>query len=73
MARKSRKHPLKAAMMDVRSTVWYIRLSFANKDVSCSVENQKLIIEQWGAEHETPIKAERKRRSGRRNGQAVLF
>lgn len=55
MARKSRKHPLKAAMMDVRSTVGYIRLSVANKDVSCSVENQKLIIEQWGAEHEMPI------------------
>lgn len=55
MARKSRKQPLKAAMMDVRSTVGYIRLSVANKDESCSVENQKLIIEQWGAEHEMPI------------------
>lgn len=34
MARKSRKQPLKAAMMDVRSTVGYIRLSVANKDAS---------------------------------------
>lgn len=55
MARKSRKQPLKAAIMDVRSTVGYIRLSVANKDESCSVENQKLIIEQWAAEHELPI------------------
>lgn len=55
MARKSRKQPLKAAMMDVRSTVEYIRLSVANKDASCSVENQKLIIEQWAVEHEMPI------------------
>ena len=55
MARKSRKQPLKVATMDVRSTVGYIRLSVANKDESCSVENQKLIIEQWGAEHEMPI------------------
>lgn len=55
MARKSRKQPLKATTMDVRSTVGYIRLSVANKDESCSVKNQKLIIEQWGAEHEMPI------------------
>ena len=55
MARKSRKQPLKTATMDVRSTVGYIRLSVANKDESCSVENQKLIIEQWAAEHEMPI------------------
>lgn len=55
MARKSRKQQLKVATMDVRSTVGYIRLSVANKDESCSVENQKLIIEQWGAEHEMPI------------------
>lgn len=55
MARKSRKQPLKTATMDVRSTVGYIRLSVANKNASCSVENQKLIIEQWGAEHEMPI------------------
>lgn len=55
MARKSRKQPFKAATMDVRSTVGYIRLSIGNKDASCSVENQKLIIEQWAAEHEMPI------------------
>ena len=39
MARKSRKQPLKVVMMDVQSTVGYIRLSAANKDASCSVEN----------------------------------
>lgn len=55
MARKSRKQPLKVAEMDARSTVGYIRLSVANKDESCSVENQKLIIEQWAAEHEMLI------------------
>ena len=55
MARKSRKQPFRAAMMKVWSTVGYIRLSVANKDESCSVENQKLLIEQWGVEHEMPI------------------
>lgn len=55
MARKSRKQPLKVAANDIRSTVGYIRLSVANKDASCSVENQKLIIEQWAAQHEMPI------------------
>lgn len=29
----------------IRSTIGYIRLSVANKDETCSVENQKLIIE----------------------------
>lgn len=46
MARKSRKQPLKVAVMDIQKTVGYIRLSVANTDESCSVENQKLIIEQ---------------------------
>lgn len=55
MARKSRKQPLKVATNNIRGTVGYIRLSVANKDASCSVENQKLIIEQWAAEHEMPI------------------
>lgn len=55
MARKSRKQPLKVSANNIRGTVGYIRLSVANKDVSCSVENQKLIIEQWAAEHEMPI------------------
>ena len=55
MARKSRKQPLKVSVDNIRNTVGYIRLSVANKDASCSVENQKLIIEQWAAEHELPI------------------
>lgn len=55
MARKSRKQPLKVTANNIRDTVGYIRLSVANKDTSCSVENQKLIIEQWAAEHEIPI------------------
>ncbi len=55
MARKSRKQPLKTATIEVRNTVGYIRVSVANKDDSCSVENQKLIIEQWAMEHKLPI------------------
>lgn len=55
MARKSRKQPLKVSVNNIRDTVGYIRLSVASKDASCSVENQKLIIEQWSAEHELPI------------------
>lgn len=55
MARKSRKQPLKTATHDVRSTVGYIRLSVANKNEFNSVENQKLIIERWAAEHELSI------------------
>ncbi len=52
MARKSRKQPSKTVAADNRSAVGYIRLSVANKDESCSVENQKLIIEQWAMQHE---------------------
>lgn len=52
MARKSRKQPSKTVAYDIRSAVGYIRLSVANKDESCSVENQKLIIEQWAMQHE---------------------
>ena len=52
MARKSRKQPSKTVADDIRSAVGYIRLSVANKDESCSVENQKLIIEQWAMQHE---------------------
>ncbi len=55
MARKSRKQPLKTATIEARNTVGYIRVSVANKDDSCSVENQKLIIEQWAMEHKLPI------------------
>ena len=52
MARKSRKQPSKTVTDNIRSAVGYIRLSVANKDESCSVENQKLIIEQWAMQHE---------------------
>ena len=38
-----------------RDTVGYIRLSVRDKDSSGSVENQKLIIEEWGRQHQTPI------------------
>lgn len=55
MARESRKQPLKTATIDVRNTVGYIRVSVANKDESCSVENQKLIIERWAMEHKLSI------------------
>ena len=55
MARKSRKQPLKVAAVNVPSAVGYIRVSVANKDESCSVENQKLIIERWAMEQELPI------------------
>lgn len=52
MGRKSRKQSSKTVSDDTRSAVGYIRLSVANKDESCSVENQKLIIEQWAMQHE---------------------
>jgi len=55
MARKSRKQPLKTATIDIQNTVGYIRVSVANKDESCSVENQKLIIERWAVDHKLPI------------------
>lgn len=52
MARKSRKQPSKTVADDTRSAVGYIRLSVANKDESCFVKNQKLIIGQWATQHE---------------------
>ena len=55
MARKSRKRPVKTDVLDIRGIVGYIRLSVTNTDESCSVENQKLIIEQWGEKHKLPI------------------
>ena len=56
MARKSRK-PQKFIMHYKPSpiTVGYIRISNANKEQSSSIENQKLIIENWGRVHQTPI------------------
>ena len=56
MARKSRKHPnIDLIIKPSRDTVGYIRLSVRNKDSSSSIENQKLIIEEWGHQHQTPI------------------
>ncbi len=56
MARKSRKHPnIDLVIKPSRDTVGYIRLSIWNKDSSSSIENQKLIIEEWGQQHQTPI------------------
>ena len=56
MARKSRKHPnIDLPCKPSRDTVGYIRLSVRNKDFSGSIENQKLIIEEWGRQHQIPI------------------
>ena len=56
MARKSRKHPTsKLTIKSSRDTVGYIRLSVRDKDPSGSIENQKLIIEEWGHRHQIPI------------------
>ena len=56
MARKSRKHPnIDLIIKPSRDTVGYIRLSVRNKDLSSSIENQKLIIEEWGHQHQTTI------------------
>ena len=56
MARKSRRHPaLIVALQPSRDTVGYIRLSVRNKDPLGSIENQKLIIAEWGRQHQIPI------------------
>ena len=56
MARKSRRHPaLIVVLQPSRDTVGYIRLSVRDKDSSGSIENQKLIIEGWGLQHQIPI------------------
>lgn len=55
MARKSRKQPIKIDADDTCSSVGYIRLSIADKDASCSAEDQKLIIEQWAMQHKFSI------------------
>ena len=47
MARKSRKYPELTVPVS-KDTVGYIRLSVFNRDSHGSVENQKLIIEEWG-------------------------
>ena len=56
MARKSRKHPnIDLIIKPSRDTIGYICLSVRNKDSSSSIENQKLIIEEWGHQHQTTI------------------
>ena len=54
MARKSRKHP-ELAIPGGKDTVGYIRLSVLNRDPYGSVENQRLMIEEWGQKHQVPI------------------
>ena len=54
MARKSRKH-LELAVSVSKGTVGYIRLSVLNRDHYGSVENQRLMIEEWGCQHQIPI------------------
>ena len=54
MARKSRKHP-ELAIPVSKDTVGYIRLSVLNRDPHGSVENQRLMIEEWGHQHQIPI------------------
>ena len=54
MARKSRKH-LELAVSVSKDTVGYIRLSVLNRDPHGSVENQRLMIEEWGHRHQIPI------------------
>ena len=52
MARKSRKHPTpKLTIQPSRYNMGYIRLLVRDKDSSGSVENQRLIIEEWGHQH----------------------
>ena len=54
MARQSGKHPELTVPVN-KDTVGYIRLSVLNRDSHRSVENQKLIIEEWGCQHQIPI------------------
>ncbi|MBM6790101.1 recombinase family protein [Flavonifractor plautii] len=54
MARKSRKHPELLVPIS-KDTVGYIRLSVFNRDSCGSVENQKLIIEEWGKQNKIVI------------------
>ena len=54
MARKSRKHPELVVSVS-KDTVGYIRLSVLNRDPHGSVENQRLMIEEWGQQHQIPI------------------
>ncbi len=56
MARKSRKYQYAVFDQTLHlNTVGYIRLSVSDTNESHSIENQKLIIEQWGEQHQIPI------------------
>lgn len=56
MARKSRKYqPVNLDQILNLNTVGYIRLSVSDANESNSIENQKLIIEQWGNQQQIPI------------------
>ena len=54
MARKSRKHPELAVPVS-KDTVGYIRLSVLNREPHGSVENQRLVIEEWEHQRQIPI------------------
>lgn len=54
MAQKSSKHPELAVPIS-KDTVVYIRLSVLNRDPHGFVENQRLMIEEWGPQHQIPI------------------
>ena len=56
MARKSRKHPVPIpTVRPSRDTVGYIRLSVRDEDPSGSIESQRLMIDEWGHQHQIPI------------------
>ena len=56
MARNSRKHqPAELIKAPANDAVGYIRLSVANREESCSIQNQKFIIECWGDQHQIPV------------------
>ena len=56
MARKSRKHQhAEMVRTSTAQAVGYVRLSAANREESSSIQNQKIIIECWGDQHQIPI------------------
>ncbi len=54
MARKSRKHPVTPVNTSPEA-VGYIRVSMLEQDESSSIDNQRLIIEDWGHRHKIVI------------------
>ena len=65
MVRKSRKHPELAVPVS-KDTVGYIRLSVLNRDPHGSVENQRFMIEEWGAYTGSNLPAARRISAGGR-------